>query len=190
MNMMGSKGQILLHSCCAPCSAAILEWLQNNDFQTTILFYNPNIYPAEEYFKRKEEIVKYANALGIKIVDFDDENWEESHQRWVDQLSYLSQEPERGKRCLECFKIRLLKSAEYAAEHSIPIFTTTLASSRWKNLEQIIQAGRYAASMYPSVEFWEKNWRKGGLYERRNELSKQFYNQKYCGCEYSMRYTL
>lgn len=179
--------KILLHSCCAPCSAAILEWLQSNNYDTTIFFYNPNIYPEKEYTIRKREIVRYAGEIGVPIVDFDDSVWSAEHEKWRGELCHLADEPERGSRCLECFKIRLLKTAEYAAEHSFDAFTTTLASSRWKDLNQIMEAGRYAASQYPSTTFWEKNWRKGGLYERRNELAKQFYNQTYCGCEYSIR---
>jgi predicted adenine nucleotide alpha hydrolase (AANH) superfamily ATPase len=84
--------------------------------------------------------------------------------------------------------MRLLKAAQYASEHGFDCFTTTLASSRWKDLNQIIAAGNWAASQYPGgATFWDRNWRKGGLYERRNELAKQFYNQQYCGCEYSMK---
>lgn len=179
---------VLLHSCCAPCSAAILEWLQSNNYATTIFFYNPNIFPEEEYIKRKVEIVRYAEEIGVPIVDFDDADWGSEHCRWRGPLSHLAAEPERGARCLECFKFRLLKAAQYASEHGFDLFTTTLASSRWKDLNQIIAAGQWAASQYPEgATFWDKNWRKGGLYERRNELAKRFYNQQYCGCEYSMK---
>ena len=85
--------------------------------------------------------------------------------------------------------MRLLQTAKYAAERGIKYFTTTLASSRWKDFNQIIEAGRRASSMVDGVVFWEQNWRKGGLYERRNELLKieNFYNQQYCGCEFSQR---
>lgn len=146
-----------------------------------------------EYEKRKQEIVKYASKISIPIVDMDtatgdtasDATWKESHQKWKKQVEHLAQEPERGERCLECFKSRLEETAEYAAENRFDCFTTTLASSRWKDLDQINQAGNYSASLHPQTKFWEKSWRKGGLYERRNELAKQFYNQRYCGCELS-----
>ena len=97
--------------------------------------------------------------------------------------------PERGSRCLKCFTLRLTETARYASEHNFQVFTTTLASSRWKNLEQINEAGRRAASFYPGTIFWEQNWRKGGLQDRRNQLLKEydFYNQLYCGCEFSMK---
>ena len=84
---------------------------------------------------------------------------------------------------------RLTETARYASEHGFSVFTTTLASSRWKSLEQINEAGRRAAALYPDTLFWEQNWRKGGLQERRNQLLKEydFYNQQYCGCEFSMQ---
>lgn len=180
----------LLHSCCAPCSAAILEWLLANDFQPTVLFYNPNIVPEEEYLKRKEEIAGYCAKLGVEMVDLDDVEplWEDRHRRWLCESGAASMAdlPERGERCLACFKQRLLVTAQYAAGHGFGTFTTTLASSRWKSFDQICEAGRWAENQVGgAARFWDRNWRKGGLYERRNILAKQFYNQTYCGCEYS-----
>ena len=88
-----------------------------------------------------------------------------------------------------CFAVRLETVARYAHEHDFPVFTTTLASSRWKSLEQITAAGEAAAARYPGLTFWAQNWRKGGLSDRRNALIKEynFYNQNYCGCEFSIR---
>lgn len=173
--------EVLLHSCCAPCSSAILEWLLANDYQPTIYYFNPNIFPEEEYLIRKNECTRYAAKLGVTMIDGDYD-----HQIWLEGVKGFEQEPERGKRCLQCFKIRLLKSAEKAKELNINLFTTTLASSRWKNLEQINEAGFWAESQVEGVKFWDKNWRKGGLQERRNELLKAngFYNQLFCGCEF------
>ena len=101
----------------------------------------------------------------------------------------LKNEPERGGRCLKCFKMRLADTACYAHEHGFSVITTTLASSRWKSLEQINEAGHWAVAAYPDVTWWEQNWRKGGLSERRIAIIKEynFYNQQYCGCEFSMR---
>ena len=101
----------------------------------------------------------------------------------------LEGEPERGGRCLQCFRLRLRDTARYAHEHGFTVITTTLASSRWKSLDQINEAGRYAVEPYPDVTWWDKNWRKGGLSERRIQIIKEydFYNQQYCGCEFSMR---
>ena len=155
-----------------------------NNITPVIYFYNPNIYPEEEYIKRKQEIEAYALRLGLEIVDADYD-----YKLWRSGTCGMESLPERGSRCLYCFNMRLLQTAKYAAERGIKYFTTTLASSRWKDFNQIIEAGRRASSMVDGVVFWEQNWRKGGLYERRNELLKieNFYNQQYCGCEFSQR---
>lgn len=175
---------LLLHTCCAPCSSAIIEWLLANDIRPTLFYYNPNIYPQEEYEIRKSECSRYAHSLGLDIVEAD-----YNHAHWLNCINGLEAEPERGKRCLKCFTMRMEATAAYAHGHGFQQFATTLASSRWKSLEQIAEAGHTAASHYPGVEFWEKNWRKGGLSERRRILlaENQFYNQQYCGCEFSMR---
>lgn len=175
---------ILLHTCCAPCSSAIIEWMLKNDIRPVIFYYNPNIYPLEEYNIRKNECTRYATKLGLDIIDGD-----YNHEQWLTCTTGLENEPERGKRCLECFKMRMLATAKKAGELGIKRFTTTLASSRWKSLEQIAIAGHEAASQVPGTEFWEKNWKKGGLSERRKELliENEFYNQQYCGCEFSIR---
>ncbi|MDR0893957.1 MAG: epoxyqueuosine reductase QueH [Prevotellaceae bacterium] len=173
---------VLLHCCCAPCSSAIIECLLANDIRPTVFYYNPNIYPLEEYEMRKAEAIRFVDSLHLDFVDAD-----YNHDAWRTDVAGLEYEPERGKRCLQCFRLRLTETARYAAEHGFTLFTTTLASSRWKRLEQINEAGRQAAAPYPSTTFWEQNWRKGGLQERRNELLREyaFYNQQYCGCEFS-----
>lgn len=179
---MNLPKNVLLHCCCAPCAAAIIEWLLQNDYKITLYFYNPNIYPQQEYLIRKQELLRYAAALGLPVVD-DDYN----HQAWLQQVSGLEQEPERGKRCLTCFKMRLLATARVAERLHIPLMVTTLASSRWKSLAQIEEAGNWAVSQVQGVDFWAKNWRKDGLQERRRMLlaENKFYNQQYCGCEFS-----
>ena len=184
--------KVLLHSCCAPCSAAILEWMGQNGYEPTILFYNPNIFPEEEYLKRKNEIVRYAQEIEVAIVDLDgNELWEQQHAQWLECTVGLENEPERGGRCLACFRHRLCVAADYAAGHGFPLFTTTLASSRWKDIRQINEAGFHAEEHCGRglTRFWDRNWRKGGLYERRNILARQFYNQQYCGCEFSLRHS-
>ena len=180
----GGVKQVLLHTCCAPCSSAIIECMMQNGIMPLIFYCNPNIYPEEEYLIRKDECTRYAQSLGLEIVDAD-----YNHEQWLAEMKGLENEPERGGRCLKCFKLRLLESAKYAHERGITAFTTTLASSRWKSLEQIEEAGLFAQSHYPDVTYWTQNWRKGGLSERRIEIIKEynFYNQRYCGCEFSMR---
>lgn len=176
--------KVLLHTCCAPCSSAIIECLMNSGITPYIYYCNPNIYPEAEYRIRKDECTRYTQSLGLEIIDDDYD-----HAAWLDHVHGMEGEPERGKRCLQCFKLRLARTARYASEHGFSVMTTTLMSSRWKSLEQINEAGRYAATLYPGVTFWEQNWRKGGLSERRAAIIRQyaFYNQQYCGCEYSMR---
>ena len=200
-NIQCSMSKVLLHSCCAPCSGAIIEWMMNNDIIPTLYYYNPNIYPQEEYIIRKNELTRYANSLGLTVIDDDYDH--QLRKNWVCRnlgTSELQDFPERGPRCLECFKMRLLASARKCQELGISRFTTTLASSRWKSLDQINAAGQWAAGVVnserstvkggqPIFTFWDRNWRKGGLQERRNALLKEnnFYNQLYCGCEFSQR---
>lgn len=173
--------RVLLHACCAPCSSAIVEWLLAHAIEPVIYYYNPNIYPREEYEIRKNESKRHAESLGITWIDEDYD-----HEAWWHDICGLEQEPERGKRCEVCFYHRLLATAKKAKELNIPFFATTLASSRWKNLEQINAAGLKAEEAV-GVHFWAQNWRKDGLQERRNQLLKEynFYNQQFCGCEYS-----
>lgn len=176
--------KVLLHSCCAPCSSAIIECMLANGIQPTVFYYNPNIFPNAEYETRKQEAIRFVKAQGIDFIDADYD-----YARWRSDVQGLENEPERGGRCLKCFTLRLTETARYASEHGFSLFTTTLASSRWKSLEQINEAGRRAEVLYPGTLFWEQNWRKGGLQERRNQLLKEyaFYNQQYCGCEFSLK---
>ena len=180
--------KVLLHTCCAPCSSAIIEFMLQQGMEPVIYYCNPNIYPYEEYLIRKNECTRYAESLGLEIVDADYD-----HENWLECVKGMEGEPERGGRCFQCFRMRLLKTAEYARERGISVITTTLASSRWKSLEQIDAAGRWACERVSSdevqVHWWERNWRKGGLQERRNAIIKEygFYNQLWCGCEFSRK---
>jgi len=189
---MGEK-TVLLHTCCAPCSSAIIEAMISNGITPVIYYCNPNIYPLEEYEIRKNECTRYARSLGLEIIDADYD-----HEAWLEAIRGMENEPERGGRCLKCFRLRLLRTAEYAMQRGIKVITTTLASSRWKSLDQINEAGLWACSQIngrssaaplESVVWWDQNWRKGGLQERRLQIIKEydFYNQLYCGCEFSMR---
>ena len=184
LEVPNGERRVLLHACCAPCSSAIVECMLANGVRPTILYFNPNIYPLEEYEIRKAENKRYVSALGLDFIDADYD-----HERWLEQIKGLEDEPERGKRCIRCFEMRMLYIAQYAAENGFTVITTTLASSRWKNLDDIFAAGRYAMERYPDVTFWEQNWRKGGLSERRLEIIAEynFYNQQFCGCEFSAR---
>lgn len=127
-----NEDKVLLHSCCAPCSSAIIECLLANNIRPTVFYYNPNIYPQAEYDIRKAEAIRYVKALGLDFIDGDYD-----YQLWRSSMSGMEDEPERGGRCLQCFTLRLSETARYAAEHGFTLFTTTLASSRWKSLDQI-----------------------------------------------------
>lgn len=183
----GGADRILLHACCAPCSSAIVECLMERGIRPVIFYSNANIYPLEEYRHRLNECIRYAQKWGIEIVDdvYD-------HQAWGTCAAGLENEPERGSRCLQCFKFRLLRAAQYASAHGFTVLSTTLASSRWKSLEQVDEAGYWACAQVEGVTWWAQNWRKGGLQERRNAIIREenFYNQRYCGCEFSLRHTL
>ena len=169
-----------------------------HDVRPTIFYYNPNIFPREEYEIRKNESKRHAESLGIKWIDGDYD-----HEQWLFGVcglegaldpegrfqNEMAKEPERGRRCEQCFALRMKATAMKAKELGIQYFTTTLASSRWKSLEQINRAGHLAEQAVEGTTFWDQNWRKGGLQERRNQLLKEygFYNQQYCGCEFSIR---
>ena len=178
-----AEGRILLHACCAPCSSAILECMVQNGLKPTVFFSNSNITPREEYELRKAEIIRYCDSLGVEWVDDDYD-----HADWLTCVARGRENaPERGPRCLECFRYRLTRAASYAASNGYSVLTTTLASSRWKDLGQVNEAGADACSKVPGVVWWDMNWRKGGLQPRRAELIRElgFYNQTFCGCEYS-----
>jgi predicted adenine nucleotide alpha hydrolase (AANH) superfamily ATPase len=178
--------KILLHSCCAPCSAEVMDALVASKIATTIFFYNPNIHPRDEYDLRKTENVRYAEKLGMDFIDADYDA-----KNWFERVEGLEHEPERGKRCTACFDMRFERTAEYAAAHGFDLISSTLGISRWKNMEQINGSGVRAASRFPGMEYWTFNWRKQGGSQRMIEISKaeQFYQQEYCGCVYSLRDT-
>ena len=178
-----AEGRILLHACCAPCSSAILECMVQNGLKPTVFFSNSNITPLDEYELRKAEIIRYCDSLGVEWVDDDYD-----HADWLANVAAGRENaPERGPRCLECFRYRLARAAKYAASDGYAILATTLASSRWKDLDQVNAAGADACAAVHRVMWWDMNWRKGGLQPRRAELIRElgFYNQNFCGCEYS-----
>ena len=179
------SGKVLLHCCCAPCSGAILECMQKEGLTPVVFYSNANIYPSDEYAIRRDECRRYCARIGVEFVEDD-----YSHDSWLNEVACgLEDAPERGPRCLRCFTFRLRRAAAYAHAHGIALVTTSLASSRWKSLEQIDLAGREACSEYADVQWWSRNWRKGGLQERRGQILRQenFYNQQYCGCEFSIK---
>ena len=191
LEVPGGESGVLLHSCCAPCSGAVLECLLANGIRPVVFFSNSNITPYSEYELRRAELARYCESLGVTMIDddYDHDAWREFVLG--DSPADMANAPEKGSRCLKCFEFRLRRAAEYAAAHGLHVLTTTLASSRWKSLEQVNEAGTAvcgeAAEKGGDVCFWPQNWRKGGLQPRRSEIIQEqhFYNQIWCGCEFS-----
>ncbi|MBT4884682.1 MAG: epoxyqueuosine reductase QueH [Legionellales bacterium] len=152
----------------------------------SILFYNPNIHPIDEYNLRKNENIRFAEKNNIEFIDLDYDT-----ENWFKRIKGFEDTPERGYRCTICFEMRFERTALYAFDNGFDIITSCLGISRWKNMDQINTAGTLAASRYPSISYWTYNWRKAGGSKRMIELAKEeeFYQQQYCGCVYSLRDT-
>tara|TARA_B100001063_G_scaffold192995_1_gene184313 strand:- start:641 stop:1303 length:663 start_codon:yes stop_codon:yes gene_type:complete len=186
LSMPKENSNLLLHSCCAPCAGEIMEALAASNINTTVYFYNPNIHPIEEYEIRKNENKRFCDKLGFECIDGDYDK-----DNWFERIKGLEDEPERGKRCTQCFDMRFERSALFAQENGFGVYATTLGISRWKDMEQINSSGLRAAKRYDDVSYWDFNWRKQGGSSRMVEISKreEFYQQEYCGCVYSLRDT-
>ena len=177
---------LLLHSCCAPCSSQVISTL-TNFFNITILYYNPNIYPKEEYLKRKEEQKKLLNKiesinkLNIIDCDYDNEVYEQT-------IKGLEKEKEGGARCYKCFSLRLEKTAKIGEENNYDYFSTTLTISPHKNSKIINIIGKSLEEKYNIKWLYSDHKKKDG-YKKSIELSKKYnlYRQNYCGCIYSKR---
>lgn len=181
--------QLLLHSCCGPCSSAVLERLTQH-FTVTLLYYNPNIWPAQEYTRRMQEQKKLLQKLPAQYpVYFEEIVY--NHQEFLDVCTGLQAEPEGGKRCEACFVLRLKKAAEFAAQNGIGWLTTTLTVSPHKNAHLLNQVGAKAVAEY-GIQFLPSDFKKKNGYKRSLELSALYglYRQQYCGCEFSQRQSL
>ena len=172
--------KLLLHSCCAPCSTAVIDSLKN-EHELTIYYYNPNIDTNEEYLKRKEEQVRYCKALGIEVL-----TEEHLSEEFLDKVKGLETCPEGGARCSVCFRLRLEKTAQKAKEQGFEGFATTLTVSPHKNSEVINAIGK-AVEREKGIYFLDGNFKKKDGYKKSIELSKEFglYRQNYCGCSFS-----
>lgn len=176
--------RLLLHSCCAPCSSYVLEYLSGY-FAITVLYYNPNISPKEEYLKRKAEQLrliregKWANP--VEILDCD---WEAD--RFEEMAKGLEQEPEGGVRCFGCYALRLERTAELAKAEDYDYFATTLSISPLKNAQKLNEIGQALGKKY-DVLYLPSDFKKREGYKRSIVLSEQYglYRQDYCGCVYS-----
>ncbi|SDE47638.1 epoxyqueuosine reductase QueH [Rhodospira trueperi] len=179
----GTAARVLLLSCCAPCSGDIMATMSAAGIAYTVFFYNPNIHPASEYRRRKDENKRYAERLGVPFVDADYDT-----DAWFARTKGLEDEPERGRRCTVCFDMRLGRAARHAHDHGFPVLTSSLALSRWKNRTQVNACAHRAVAPYDGLVYWDHDWRKGGGVDRALDIARreEFYRQDYCGCLYSL----
>lgn len=178
--------RVLLHSCCGPCSSSVLEALTRH-FQVTLLWYNPNLYPEAEFQKRLDTQLRLIQAAGLtERVPVVVEPWQP--ERYYDRVRGLENEPEKGRRCTECFRLRLEETARLAKERGFDYFCTTLTLSRHKNAPLINALGEEIGRA-AGVPWLPSDFKKKGGELRSQELSRQYglYRQNYCGCEFSLR---
>lgn len=177
---------LLLHSCCAPCSSYVLEYL-SQFFKITIYYYNPNIYPIEEFEKRVEEQKRLIKELPVKNkIDFIEGNYD--NDLYEETIKGLEEEKEGGSRCFLCYRMRLEDTASLAKDKGFDYFTTTLSISPYKNSKVLNEIGEELGTKY-NTKYLYADFKKREGYKRSIELSKIYglYRQDYCGCKYSKR---
>ena len=178
--------RLLLHSCCAPCSSYCMEYL-SEFFDITVFYFNPNIYPEEEYLNRVSEQKRLIEEMSFKRpVSFLAGEYEPG--RFYEAAKGLENEPEGGARCEKCFILRLEETVALAKKEKFDCFTTTLSISPLKSAEKLNNIGEKLAEKY-GVKFLNSDFKKRGGYQRSIELSKEYglYRQDYCGCVFSRR---
>ena len=180
--LAGRRPTLLLHSCCGPCSSAVLERLVEH-FQVTVLYYNPNIEPEEEYRHRLSE---QERLLSLLPGDVDLLPCDYDHDAFAAFAESMADCPEGGDRCLACFALRLRETARQAKAHGFEYFTTTLSVSPHKNADNVNRIGE-AAGREAEVKYLMADFKKKNGYLRSPQLSKEYdlYRQDYCGCQYS-----
>ena len=181
---INNKPRLLLHACCGPCSSYVIEYLSKY-FDITIYYYNPNIYPKEEYERRLEELKKFISVFNDKVNVIEELYNEEDYNNSVSGLEHLG---EKSIRCYECYKFRMDKAALYAKENNYDYFTTTLSISPHKNSKWINEIGELLQNKY-NIKYLYSDFKKKEGYKRSLELSKKYnlYRQDYCGCKYSKK---
>lgn len=177
-----SKEKILVHSCCATCAGYVLEKL-TLEYLPIIYFFNPNIYPLNEYVHRRDELKTYATKKNISFIEADYQP-----EEWSNYIKGFENEPEKGLRCNKCFYLRMDKAASYALAHNINTFTTTLTISPHKNSKVILEIGTEIAKNknlhFLAIDFKKQN----GFFETMKIAKREnFYRQNYCGCLYSIK---
>ena len=180
----GRVPSLLLHACCAPCSSYVLSYLAEY-FRITVLFYNPNITSPEEFQKRADELTRLVREMPVrypvtvKTAPYDP-------REYFEAVKGLEKEPEGGKRCEVCFRLRLMYAGKIALEQGFDYFTTTLSISPLKNAPLLNAIGEQVASEI-GIPYLTSDFKKKGGYQRSIELSKEYnlYRQDYCGCVFS-----
>lgn len=185
INNLKYKPKLLLHSCCAPCSTTVIETLKDY-FDITIIYYNPNIEPFEEYEKRKKEQIKIIEHYNLKYLDCDYDN-DLFHQMSLG----LENEPEKGARCHKCYRLRLEYVAKKAKEYDFEYFGTTLTVSPYKLSNVLNEIGLDLESIY-NIKYLVSDFKKNDGYKKSIELSNKYnlYRQNYCGCIYSRKVSI
>ncbi len=182
----GITPTLLMHSCCAPCSSYCLNYLAEY-FSITVLYYNPNISPKEEYDKRVQEQIRLIGELSLKNkVRFIEGNYEP--ERFYQMAEGMEHLPEGGERCFACYRLRQREAARYAKEHGFDYFTTTLSVSPHKNAQKLNEIGLSLAEEF-QIPYLVSDFKKRGGYQKSIEYSRAYhlYRQNYCGCEFSKR---
>ena len=185
-NNTGTKPRLLLHSCCAPCSSYVLEYLSRY-FDITVFYFNPNISPKDEYIKRVDEVKRLIKEMpACADVKFIEGRYEPSE--FYEAAKGLEDVPEGGERCLKCFELRLNEAAKTAAETGAEYVCTTLTISPLKNAENLNHIGEETAARY-GVKWLPSDFKKKNGYKRSIELSNEYnlFRQNYCGCVFSKR---
>ena len=182
----GEVPKLLLHSCCAPCSSYVLEYLSNY-FYITVLYYNPNIYPEDEYYHRAAEQKRFIKEFPTKYpVTFVEGNFEP--ERFYETVKGYENIREGGERCFRCYELRLREAAEYAKKLNCDYFTTTLSISPMKNAVKLNEIGGRLAEEY-GIPYLYSDFKKRDGYKRSTVISEEYgmYRQDYCGCVFSKR---
>ncbi|RHS28326.1 hypothetical protein DWV68_03860 [Roseburia sp. AF12-17LB] len=182
----GEVPKLLLHSCCAPCSSYVLEYLSNY-FYITVLYYNPNIYPEDEYYHRAAEQKRFIKEFPTKYpVTFVEGNFEP--ERFYETVKGYENIREGGERCFRCYELRLREAAEYAKKLNCDYFTTTLSISPMKNAVKLNEIGGRLAEEY-GIPYLYSDFKKRDGYKRSTVISAEYgmYRQDYCGCVFSKR---
>jgi len=178
-----NENSILLHACCAICSGYPISLLKDMGYDVTVYFYNPNIYPECEYQKRLDAQKILCDNFGVKLIEGDYDTG-----KYYDVAKGLESEPERGKRCLKCFELRLEETAKMAKKLEIKKITTSIVISPHKNFQVISDIGAEIAKKY-GLEFVAIDFKKKDGFLKTNRISRELnlYRQNYCGCEFSLR---